>query len=42
VNDRDIITVVSAMSITLLNLGKIKAQQAGEALVMVTNYLSRN
>jgi len=39
VNDRDIITVVSAMSNTLLKLGKITAQQAGEALVMVSKYL---
>ena len=42
VNDRDIITVVSAMSNTLLNLGKITAQQAGEALVMVSKYLEEN
>jgi len=42
VNDRDIITVVSAMSNTLLNLGKITAQQAGESLVMVSKYLEAN
>ena len=42
VNDRDIITVVSAMSNTLLNLGKITAQQAGEALVVVSKYLEEN
>jgi len=42
VNDRDIITVVSAMGNTLLNLGKISAQQAGEALVMVSKYLEEN
>jgi len=42
VNDRDIITIVSAMSNTLLNLGKITAQQAGEALVMVSKYLEEN
>ena len=42
VNDRDIITVVSAISNTLLNLGKITAQQAGEALVMVSKYLAKN
>jgi len=42
VNDRDIITVVSAMSNTLINLGKITAQQAGEALVMVSKYLEGN
>ena len=42
VNDRDIITVVSAMSNTLLKLGKITAEQAGEALVMVSKYLEEN
>ena len=39
VNDRDIITVVSAISNTLLNLGKITTQQAGEALVVASRYL---
>jgi len=39
VNDRDIITVVSAMSNTLLKMRKITAQQAGEALVEVSKYL---
>ena len=39
VNDRDIITVISAISNTLLNLGKITHQQAGEALVVASNYL---
>ncbi len=39
VNDRDIISVVSAISNTLLSLGKISAQQAGEALVIVSKYL---
>ena len=42
VNDRDIITVVSAISNTLLKLDKITAQQAGEALVVVTRYLEEN
>jgi len=42
VNDRDIITVVSAISNTLLNLGKITAQQAGEALVITSKYLEGN
>jgi len=42
VYDRDIITVVSAMSNTLLKLGKISAQQAGEALVMASKYLKGN
>ncbi len=42
VNDRDIITVVSAISNTLLGLSKITAQQAGEALVMVSKYLEEN
>ena len=39
VNDRDIITVISAISHTLLSLGKITAQQAGEALVVASSYL---
>ena len=34
VNDRDIITIISAISNTLLSLGKISSQQAGEALVL--------
>ncbi len=38
----EILSVVSAMSNTLLNLGKISAQQAGEALVMVSKYLEGN
>jgi len=42
VNDRDIITVVSAISNTLLNMGKITAQQAGEALVAVSKNLEAN
>ena len=42
VNDRDIMTVVSAISNTLLDLGKITSQQAGEALVVVSRYLSGN
>ncbi len=42
VNDRDIITVVSAISNTLFNMGKITAQQAGEALVVVSKYLEEN
>jgi len=39
VNDRDIITVESAMSNTLLKLKQITAQQAGEALVVVSKHL---
>ena len=42
VNDRDIITVVSAISSTLLKLGKITSQQAGQALVVVSKYLEEN
>jgi len=42
INDRDIITVVSAISNTLLDLGKITSQQAGEALVVVSKYLEGN
>ncbi len=40
--DRDIITVVSAIGNTLLKIGKITAQQAGEALVIVSKYLAEN
>jgi len=39
VNDRDIITIISAIGNTLLSLGKISAQQAGDALVVVSKYL---
>jgi len=42
VNDRDIITVVSAISSTLLKMGKITSQQAGKALVEVSEYLKEN
>jgi len=42
VNDRDIITIISAISNTLLTLGKISTQQAGEALVVVSKYLEGN
>ena len=42
INDRDIITVVSAISNTLLSLGKITSQQAGEALVITSKYLEEN
>ena len=42
VNDRDINTVVSAISSTLLKMGKISSQQAGEALVEVSKYLKEN
>ena len=42
VNDRDIITVISAISITLLNQGKITAQQAGEALEVASKHLNAN
>ena len=42
INDRDIISVISAISNTLLDLGKVTAQQAGEALVVVSRYLEGN
>ena len=42
VNDRDIITVISAIANTLLDLGKITTKQAGEALVVATKYLEEN
>ena len=39
VNDRDIMTVISAISIALLDLGEITAKEAGEALVKASKYL---
>ncbi len=42
IHDRDIMTVVSAIGNTLINMGKITARQAGEALVVVSRYLERN
>ena len=42
VNDRDILTVVSAISNTLLELNKISAQKAGEALFITSKYLEEN
>ena len=39
VNDRDIISVISAISNTLLDKKKITAQQAGEALVVASKHL---
>jgi len=42
INDRDIITVISAISKTLLDLGKITAIQAGEALVNASKFLDQN
>ena len=39
INDKDIITVISAISTTLIKLGKITAQEAGEALVVASKYL---
>ncbi len=42
VNDRDIITIISAISNTLLSIGKISAQQAGEALVIASKYIEGN
>ncbi len=42
VSDRDIITIISAIGNTLLSLGKISTQQAGEALVIASKYLEGN
>ena len=42
VNDRDIITVISAISKTLIDLGKITEQEAGKALVVASRYLEAN
>ena len=38
----EILSVVSAINNTLLNLGKVSAQQAGEALVIASKYLGGN
>ena len=40
INDRDIITVISAISNALLDLGKITAEEAGEALVAASKHLN--
>ena len=42
VNDRDIISVVAAISNTLLNQNKISSEEAGEALKVASNYLKIN
>jgi len=42
VNDRDIITVISAISNTLIDLGKVTAKEAGEAIVVASKYLEKN
>ena len=42
VNDRDIFTVLTAISETLLNLNKISAKQAGEALSLASKSLEIN
>ncbi|MDC3092309.1 alanine--glyoxylate aminotransferase family protein [Prochlorococcus sp. AH-716-M18] len=39
VNDRDIITVISAISKTLLDFGKITTHEAGKALLVASKYL---
>ena len=41
-NDRDIITVISAISKILLDEGKVTAQQAGNALEVASKYLEAN
>ena len=42
VNDRDIITVISAISKTLLDEGRISAQHAGAALEVASKHLEEN
>jgi len=42
INDRDIITIISAISNVLLDLNKITSQQAGEALLAASKYLKAN
>ena len=41
VNDRNIITVISAIGNELLDLGKVTSAEAGEALVVASKYLKR-
>ena len=42
INERDIITVIAAISNVLLDLNKINSQQAGEALKVASKYLAIN
>ncbi len=42
VNDRDIVTVISAISNALLDEKRITSQQAGEALLVASKYLTMN
>ena len=42
VNNRDIITVISAIGKTLLDQGQITTKQAGEALEVAFTYLEKN
>ena len=42
VNNRDIITIISAISNTLLSLEKITTEQAGQALVIASKHLNSN
>ena len=42
VNDRDIITVISSISTTLIKLGKITTKEAGEAIAVALKYLESN
>ena len=42
VNDRDIITVIAAISSTLLKNNQISVDQAGKALQVASNYLEMN
>ena len=39
INDRNIITVISAISKVLLDQNKVTAQQVGEALMVASRYL---
>ena len=39
INDRDIITIISAISNILLDQNKITSQQAGDALLVASKYL---
>ena len=41
-NDRDIITIIAAISNTLLDQNRITTQQAGEALLVASKYLKIN
>ena len=40
INDRDIITVIAAISSTLLSMGQVTAQEAGESILVASKFLA--